>query len=72
MTDNPNEYNDRAFASASQELHNDMSTHVKALWGAGASEDDIDDEIGNAVNEAKLDAGITQSPRHHRPKKPKG
>lgn len=71
--DNPNEYDDNAYAFASQELHNDVATHVEALWAAGATINDIKLEIEGALDEALLGAGIITVKPHTGggPKKPK-
>jgi hypothetical protein len=45
---NPNEYDDAAYTKAV----NDLNEAVGALWEAGASEENMDDEINNAVQNA--------------------
>lgn len=71
--DNPNEYNETVYAFASQELHNDVATHVEALWAAGATINDVKLEIESALDEALLSAGIIEGKPHTGggPKKPK-
>lgn len=64
MPENPNEYDDDAFAFATQELHNDLTTHVRNLWEAGATVIDIQGEVNNALNEAFLDVGIIEANPH--------
>lgn len=45
MKPNPNEYNKDAFQSATY----DLQDAVLAMWAAGAEEDDIKDEVRNAI-----------------------
>jgi hypothetical protein len=46
--DNPNEYYYEAYAVASTDLH----TAVEALWEAGATIDNIQDDLESAVENA--------------------
>lgn len=46
-TDNPNEYDDDAFLQAGNAFQS--STHIQRLWQAGATLDDIADEIATYI-----------------------
>lgn len=46
---NPNIYDDEAYTKAVLELQNAIGN----LWAAGASEENMDDEINNAVENAR-------------------
>ena len=53
---NPNERNQAAVTKAVKRLH----AAVAALWKAGASWEEIEDEIENAQNEVGVDARVTE------------
>jgi hypothetical protein len=50
---NPNEYDDDAYTAATIKLVSALS----AMWEAGASTDNIEDELENALREAGVPAG---------------
>ena len=45
MPDSPHEYDDEAYGAAAEELDD----AIIALWEAGASTDDIKNEVQNAI-----------------------
>jgi len=47
--ENPNEYNDEAYTSAS----NDLFSAISGLWEAGADEQDIQSQFDQALENAQ-------------------
>jgi hypothetical protein len=59
---NPNDYDDEAFIEASNEFQGDATEMFERLWKAGASADDIVNEINTALANATGIINSTGSP----------
>lgn len=64
MSRNPNEYNDNAWLSASNELRSQMTVLLRGLWEAGAEISEIQLEVNEGMNEALIDIGAVDAPAH--------
>jgi hypothetical protein len=51
---NPNEYDDDAFTDASNEFQGNATEMFERLWRAGASAEEIINEINTALNSAGI------------------
>jgi hypothetical protein len=63
MMNNPNEYDDVAYANASMLFYDDVTATINYLWRAGATEEDIRGQFENAMLESEVHA--TDRPVHH-------
>lgn len=55
--ENPNEYDDGAYVEATMTLPDDITDAVTAMWKAGASVDDVRNEVTQALDNALRELG---------------
>jgi hypothetical protein len=59
VTENPNAYDDDAYTEAVNELQGNVPEIIDKCWRAGASIDNLEDELQNALQESEAFEGRT-------------